>query len=165
MVKKSKDRCLKPKHCEWCNYFQNTSQPKTKAGKPGHTSLITRIPDEELCIILLNNTGHAKLELINYEILKILNGLDWTMKKNLAVELDKCHTAMDIEEVRKKFFENEDDYFDGENELCGLLYQRISKGEMQMADAIYNFALELYPDAEAIPRYRKAALIFRNSKK
>jgi len=133
------------------NYQQHTG------GMPGHTSLITRCPDEGYTIILLNNTGHSKLELINYELLKILKGYDWTMRKDLAVELSKCTTRSEIDQIKKDFYANEEGYFEAENQLCGLVYQTILNNKKDLAESIFEFGLELYPGSQRIIAYRNEA--------
>lgn len=104
------------------NYHQHSG------GLPGHTTLITRLPDEDYFIVLLNNTGYAKLELINYEIIRSLHGYEWEMRKDLCVELNKCVNLSQVKKIKKDFYANEDDYFESGNQISGLGYQKITGG-------------------------------------
>jgi tetratricopeptide (TPR) repeat protein len=126
------------------NYFQHSG------GMPGHTSLITRLPDDDYFIVLLNNTGHTKLKLINYQIIRILYGYDWKMKNDLTVELNNCKNTKEIDKLKKEFYENEENYFESENHLGGLVYQKITSGKYETGQAIFNFGMELYPNSQSL---------------
>ncbi len=145
-------------HYEFAENGKRIYYQQHSGGMPGHTSLITRIPEKELTVVLLNNTGHARLELINYEMLRIIEGFQWEMRKSLGVELNRCQTVEQIRQVEKEFYINEEAYFEGENELCGLVYNKLRAGENELGEAIYRFAIDLYPNSVSLPAYRDSAL-------
>jgi tetratricopeptide (TPR) repeat protein len=123
------------------NYHQHSG------GMPGHTSLITRLPGQDYYIVLLNNTGHAMLELINYEIIRVLFGFNWVMPKDLAVTLDQCHSIHLIDSIMNDFHSDEDKYMISDNDLGGLCYKKIRSGKDELAMAIYKSGLEYFPQS------------------
>ncbi len=114
----------------------------------GFNSLIVRIPSQEQCIILLNNTGRVRLNRISIGIAGILNGEDYeTPKKSLAKTLVTNisengleQALIDYEKARVGY----DHYLD-EDEMNLTGYQFLKDGQIEAAKAVFALNTQSFP--------------------
>lgn len=121
-------------------------------GINGFNTLIVRLPDDRHLIVLLNNTGGAKLDEISRGVTNILYGKPYKPpRKSIAQMILKALEENNVEAAIKKYREmkaSQGDLYDfGENELNTLGYQLLGMKRVKDAIEVFKLNIEAYPDA------------------
>ena len=121
-------------------------------GINGFNTLITRFPDDEHLVVLLNNTGGTQLGAMSQGIANILYGepadpprqpISQVMRK--AIEEMGVDAA--IEHYRHLKESEPDAYNFAENQLNNLGYEYLRGGDTETAIAVFKLNVEAYPKA------------------
>ena len=121
-------------------------------GINGFNTLITRLPDDEHLVVLLNNTGGTQLGAMTQGITNILYGepadtprqpISQVMRK----AIDEKGTEAAIEHYRHLKASEPDAYNFAENQLNGLGYEYLRGGDTETAIAVFKLNVEAYPEA------------------
>ena len=121
-------------------------------GINGFNTLITRFVEDRHLVVLLNNTGRARLNDMARGIINILNDRPYTLPKlsiaeiTLKTLLEKNVTAA-INQYHDLKKNQKDKYDFRENELNILGYQCLGMNRVDDAIEIFELNVEAYPDA------------------
>jgi CubicO group peptidase (beta-lactamase class C family) len=121
-------------------------------GINGFNTNFTRFVDKNQTVILFNNTGNAPLGEMTTEIAKILNGFDFTLPKEPAVNIlvNKIETNGVEETVslfKKLFKEEKENYNFSEQQINSLGYNYLHQDEVDLALEIFKLNMEIYPES------------------
>jgi CubicO group peptidase (beta-lactamase class C family) len=119
---------------------------------PGFSSLIVRVPEDRLLIVLLNNTGSAPLTAISQGIGDLLFEREpQPPKRSVARTLQTTLKEKGIEAALAQYADikakNLPDYDLGQGELNQLGYLLLRTGRVDDAIAIFNANVEAFPKA------------------
>ncbi len=116
----------------------------------GFHTFITRIPENEHFIVLLNNTGKTYLPEINKAIRQILYDADYEKpKKSLAKSLAEVITNKGISEGERFYEKNKNNktYRLLENEINALGYNFLSERKIKEAIAVFKVNVDAFPES------------------
>ncbi len=121
-------------------------------GINGFNALISRIIDNKILVVVLNNTGSAPMGDIRKNITKILYDQDFEYPKKpignhlfAIIKEDGIDKAVDMYSLLKK---EEAESFDfQESELNNLGYQFLNNNKIDEAIKIFQLNIDAYPDA------------------
>jgi len=121
-------------------------------GINGFSTLITRIIEDKILVVLLNNTGGTNLNEMNDGILKILNNKPYNPPKlSIAETLYKTIIEKDVQASVKQYHQLKKEkpgHFNfSEAELNQLGYTLIQKKKMSDAIEIFKLNVEAFPEA------------------
>ncbi|SDL31133.1 CubicO group peptidase, beta-lactamase class C family [Salinimicrobium catena] len=119
-------------------------------GINGFNTLIVRFPKEDDLIVLLNNTGGAKLSDLAMGINNILHGEEAEMpKKSLAMALFPVFAQDGVEAGLAKYekLKNDDTYAINEGEMNQLGYQLLQNGKAKEAIEVFKINVAEFPDS------------------
>ena len=121
-----------------------------RGGINGFSTLITRIPEERMVIVLFNNTGGAPLNRISQGIGEILSGREPQPPKQpvarvLVTTIREKGADAAIAQYRDIKAKNAPDYELGEGELNRLGYSLLQAGRTDDAIAIFKLNVESFP--------------------
>ncbi len=149
--------------------FQHTG------GIPGFSSVIVRLPEDRLLIVLLNNTGGAPLVRMAQGIGDLFFGREPQLPKRsiaraLRSTLKEKGTEAAIAQYRDVKAKSASEYDLGQGELNQLGYSLLQGGHVDDAIAIFNLNLEAFPQswnvydslAEAYAAKGQKALAIKN---
>lgn len=114
----------------------------------GFHTFITRIPENEQFIVLLNNTGKTYLPEINKAIRQILYNANYKMpKQSLAKSIAKIITSKGITSAEKFFVSHKNDntFLLIENEMNALGYQLLTEHKIHEAISIFKMTVVAFP--------------------
>jgi CubicO group peptidase (beta-lactamase class C family) len=119
-------------------------------GINGFSTLITRVPDERVLIVVLNNTGGGPLNPITQGIGDILYGRDPQLPKrsiarSLQATIRENGVAAAIAQYHEVKKNKVQDYEFGERELNQLGYGLLQEGRTDDAIAIFKLNVEMFP--------------------
>ena len=119
-------------------------------GINGFGTLITRVPEDRMLIVLLNNTGDAPLNLISQGIGDILYGREpQEPKRSIARVLQATIREKGVDAAIAQYHDikakNAAVYELGEGELNRLGYSLVQSGRIDDAIAVYKLNVEAYP--------------------
>lgn len=145
-------------------------------GINGFNTIIARIPSEKDLIVLLNNTGSARLRDIAASINNILHDAEYEMpKKSIAMEVMPLFMDKGILAGRELYLKlkADENYTLNENEMNAIGYRLLQKGKVEEAIEVFTINLEEFPDSwnvydslgEAYMADRKKDLSIKNYKK
>ncbi|HUK12447.1 MAG TPA: tetratricopeptide repeat protein, partial [Thermoanaerobaculaceae bacterium] len=123
-----------------------------EGGIPGFNTIIVRVPEGRQLVVLLNNTGDARLEAISDGILDILNErVPPAPRRSIAEELAATIASRGIEAAVKQYGalrQDHPDHFEvEESHLNALGYQLLAGGKVDAAIAIFRLNAEQFPDS------------------
>jgi len=121
-------------------------------GINGFNTLISRVIEDRHLVVLLNNTGGAKLRAMREGIFDLLYGREPSPPKPPVVDaVDEVLESGGAQAVIARYHalkENHpDDYDFGENQLNILCYRLMDRGDLEGAIAVCKLNVELFPDA------------------
>ncbi|GLR17310.1 serine hydrolase [Portibacter lacus] len=119
-------------------------------GINGFNTLISRYPEQDQVVILLNNTGGANLSGITKGIKAILAGKDYDIpKKSLAKAVNQAINAAGVDNGIRLFQElkNSDDYALEEQEMNALGYDLMQSGNIAGALKIFKLNVDEFPES------------------
>ncbi|PHR15222.1 MAG: serine hydrolase [Aequorivita sp.] len=145
-------------------------------GINGFNTFITRMPQEQDAIILLNNVGRAPLDDITIAINGILHGNTYDLpKQSLADVVYKEIIDNDLKAGLTFYEKNKTskEYSYGESAMNSMGYTLLQSGKKQEAEAIFKINVEAFPEssnvydsyAEALMEQGKNELAIANYKK
>jgi CubicO group peptidase (beta-lactamase class C family) len=119
-------------------------------GINGFSTLITRVPDERVLIVVLNNTGGGPLNPITQGIGDILYGRDpqppkRSIARSLQATIREKGVAAAIAQYHEVKKNKVQDYEFGERELNQLGYGLLQEGRTDDAIAIFKLNVEMFP--------------------
>ena len=119
-------------------------------GINGFNTLITRLPESKNLIVLLNNTGGAKLDEMTEKIAAILFGKPYkTPMRDIADTLFNTVIEKDVQAAIKQYRElkatKQDDYDFSEPQLNRLGYQLLQMNRARDAIEIFKVNVEMFP--------------------
>lgn len=117
-------------------------------GINGFNTIVSRIPSDKNLVVLLNNTGGAKLNEMSTAIRNILYNTPYSLpKKSLASELVAIILERGIASGLTFFNENKksDTYALNESEMNNEGYQFLQTGKVKEAIAIFKLNVESFP--------------------
>lgn len=138
-------------------------------GINGFNTQITRLPTDQTCIILLNNTGSAPLQDMISGILGILNGQTYTFPRRSTAfaVLDTLETkgipaALAFYETIKE----SNEYRLSEDEMNVSGYKLVQIGKIKAAAAIFKLNTQLFPNSfNTYDSYGEALLMLGDTAK
>lgn len=118
----------------------------------GFNTIIFRIPDSRHLVVLLNNTGGAKLGEMSVAVTSILSGKPFNRPKRSIVDtLFATMVRHGIDAAIQQYRTmkaSQDDTFDfGENELNMLGYQSLGSERRKEAIAVFVLNVQMFPEA------------------
>jgi len=144
-------------------------------GIPGFSSLIVRVPQDRILIVLLNNTGGAPLTPMSQGIGDVLFGREPQLPKvsiarTLSSTIKEKGTAAAVEQYREIKAKNPTEYDLGERQINQLGYSLLNDGRVDDAITIFNLNVEEFPKspnaydslAEAYAAKGQKALAIKN---
>ncbi len=121
-------------------------------GINGFNTIIFRIPDSRHLVVLLNNTGPAKLYEMSVAVTSILSGKPFNRPKvsivNTLFATTLRHGVNAAVQQYRTMKASQDDMFDfGENELNTLGYQLLRSERRREAIAVFVLNVQMFPEA------------------
>ena len=121
-------------------------------GINGFNTLIARFVEDRHLVVLLNNTGRARLNDMARGIINILNDRPYTLPKLSIAEITlKTLLEKDVTAATSQYHDfkkNQEDKYDfRENELNILGYQCLGMNRVDDAIEIFKLNVAAYPDA------------------
>lgn len=121
-------------------------------GINGFNTLIARFVEDKHLVVLLNNTGRARLRDMSQGIVNILYERPYTLPKlSIAEATLKTLLAKDVAAATSQYHDfkkNQEDKYDfRENEFNNLGYQLLGINRVDDAIEIFKLNVEAYPDA------------------
>jgi len=121
-------------------------------GIPGFSSLIVRVPEDQIAIVLLNNTGGAPLMPMAQGIGDLLFGREPQLpKRSIARTLNSTIREKGVEAAIAQFRDikakNAAEYDLGQGEINQLGYALLRSDRVDDAIAIFNLNVEAFPQA------------------
>ena len=132
---------------------EKTKLVQHSGGINGFNSLLTRLPDKQQTVIILDNVGLGRYQdAITTGIVNILNNQPFdSPKKSIAETLYKTATeksgAAAVAEYRQLKNANAAMYDFSESELNALGYQLLRSGKLKDAIEIFKLNVEMFPNA------------------
>lgn len=115
----------------------------------GYRASLQRVPSNNSCIILLNNTSYAFLNAINKAILGILHDESYDFpKKPLAQFMVEVIKKEDLQKGIAFYKKHKDsaDYYISEEELIVAGYRFLHAGNPKDAAEIFKLSIDVFPD-------------------
>jgi tetratricopeptide (TPR) repeat protein len=112
-------------------------------GINGFNTLISRVIEDRHLVVLLNNTGGARLRAMQEGIFDLLYGREPSPPKPPV--LDALSEALESGGAEAAIHPDEYDF--GENQLNGLCYRLMDRGDLDGAIAVCQLNVELFPEA------------------
>ncbi|MDR5591201.1 serine hydrolase [Christiangramia sp. SM2212] len=117
-------------------------------GINGFNTLITRIPEDDNLIILLNNTGGKSLNEMTTAISNIIYGNEYQMPRKSGVmallkEISENGMESGLEFYNK--FKDDETYNFNEGEMNSLGYQLLRSGKNEAAIEVFKLNVKAYP--------------------
>jgi len=120
-------------------------------GINGFSSLISRLTDARHLIVLLNNTGGARLSEMAQNVYRVLYNLEPSkLKKPLGEELYQALSEGGLEAAERRYKDlksRPDEYDLREPELNGLGYELLRSRRFKEAIQVFTWNVEAYPKA------------------
>lgn len=145
-------------------------------GINGFNTLISRFPDENALVVLLNNTGRAPLNGMTNAITAILYDKPYDMPKqsvanSLFAVIEKESIEAGLAHFRK--VKDADDYDLNEGEMNTMGYQLLQSGKVDEAAEVFRLNVEAFPKSsnvydsygEALMKQGKNDLAIENYRK
>jgi CubicO group peptidase (beta-lactamase class C family) len=121
-------------------------------GINGFNTLISRVIEDRHLVVLLNNTGGANLRAMQQGIFDLLYGREPSPPKPPVLDaLSEALESGGAEAAIARYHElkenHPDEYDFGENQLNGLCYRLMDRGDLEGAIAVCKLNVELFPEA------------------
>lgn len=119
-------------------------------GINGYSALITRIPEDDNLIVLLNNTGGNPLNEITEAIGRILYDQAYELpKRSVAMALDSEISENGLEAAMERYAELKDseEYELNEGQMNSLGYDYLRNGKIELAIEIFKLNVEAFPES------------------
>jgi CubicO group peptidase (beta-lactamase class C family) len=121
-------------------------------GINGFNTLISRVTEDRHLVVLLNNTGGANLRAMRQGIFDLLYGREPSPPKPPVLDaLGEALESGGAEAAIARYHElkesHPDEYDFGENQLNGLCYRLMDRGDLDGAIAVCKLNVELFPEA------------------
>lgn len=119
-------------------------------GINGFNTLVSRIPSDKNLVVLLNNTGGAKLNEMNTAIRNILYNKPYSMpKKSLAIAFADVILEKGIAAGLTYFKENKNSsiYAINENEMNSAGYQLLQTGKIKESIEVFKLNVKAFPQS------------------
>lgn len=116
----------------------------------GFHTVISRVPEEKLMIVMLNNTGYTALNDMNLAINAILHNLPYQLPKQSFVDALHQVVSTDGFEAGLQWFNknrNSTEYELKQNEVNALGYQLLRMQKTKEAIMVFQFNVEKFPDS------------------
>jgi CubicO group peptidase (beta-lactamase class C family) len=118
-------------------------------GINGFNTLLVRVPEEDILIVLLNNTGRAPLGAMSRAILALLHGEQpEPVRRSLARSLTVDIKDNGLAQALKRYEEMKKDaetYVMNEGEMNNLGYRYLRAGRLEEAIAVFKLNVEAFP--------------------
>lgn len=115
-------------------------------GINGFNTLITRLVEDKNLIVLLNNTGAARLQEISRKIIRILYDKRFELPKTpVSYLLRQAKNEEEIASILTKYRTSPDKYAVNEIEINNIGYQFLNHGMQSAAIQIFKFNVETHP--------------------
>jgi len=121
-------------------------------GINGFNTVIARVTDDRHLVVLLNNTGDARLGEMQSGILDLVYGREPTPTKPSVVQALTETVATGgvtaaVARYRELKAQHADEYDFDEDQLNGLGYQLLGAGDVDGAIEVFTLNVEMYPEA------------------
>ena len=119
-------------------------------GINGYSALITRIPNDDALIVLLNNTGGKPLNDITESIGRILYGEEYEMpKRSVAVAMMEKYYDEGLDAALKTYseFRNSEEYELNEGQMNSFGYELLRNDKIEDAIEVFKLNVEAFPES------------------
>ncbi|MBK8552855.1 MAG: serine hydrolase [Ignavibacteria bacterium] len=120
----------------------------------GFNTIITRFPEDNNCIILLNNFSSGNLDGLSSGISKILYDQEYSMPKRSITEiLNKTILTKGMSEAADEFNalkNNQKDYYIDEGEINQLGYNLVNEYKIDEAIEVFKLNVEAFPNSSNV---------------
>ncbi|MDX1760891.1 MAG: serine hydrolase, partial [Christiangramia sp.] len=119
-------------------------------GINGYSSLITRIPEDDAMIVLLNNTGGKPLNEMTEAIGRILYEQEYELpKKSVVMEVMTEYNENGLQAAKELYAEIKDseDYDLNEGQMNSFGYDLLRNDEIEAAIEIFKWNVEAFPES------------------
>ena len=122
-------------------------------GINGFNTLITRIPTDKSLIVLLNNTGGARLNKITTAIAGILHSKTYALPKQslayaLLAEIEKNGISAGLDFYDKN--KNSDLYALSQNEMNNIGYKLLQSDKLKDAEEVFKLNMAAFPESSNV---------------
>jgi len=117
----------------------------------GFNTIIMRFPEDNNCIVILNNFSNGNIRNLGNSIAAILYDQDYPQPKQSLTEIMfNTYSEKGFAEAVSEFNllkDNKDEYFVTERELNNLGYNLLKKNKTEEAIEIFKLNVEMYPES------------------
>ncbi|MHC4440027.1 MAG: tetratricopeptide repeat protein, partial [Planctomycetota bacterium] len=131
---------------------------------PGFYSVITRLPEDNSVVILLNNICDVKVVHMSRQIVNILYGGEYSIKKPFSLVLSKCRTLKETQKTLDDFKKSSSSYSIRRDAVNGLGFKFLLDGTEDMGLALLKFNAEKYPNTSDVYKSLAEAYIMTGEK-
>lgn len=128
---------------------------------PGYNSLFAWFPRSERLLVILNNTGHTRLDLLRDETMKILEGGDFHLRPPLPVLLSEASSIAEIERLISRYRASPAEFECQETQLRRLGRKLVAEQRAEAGLRVLEFNAESYPGSS--PAHRELGWAYRES--
>lgn len=117
-------------------------------GINGFNTLITRVPSEDLLVVLFSNAGGAPLSDMTRAVLGIVEGEPYNLpEKSVAIEMESLIRTQGLDAAKQAFLglADKEGYDLNENEMNGLGYRFLREEKLEEAAYIMKQNTEHFP--------------------
>ena len=123
-------------------------------GINGFNTIIVRLPQEEILVVLLNNTGRAPLGAISDALLQIMHNEEpgpvrRSLARALTMEITKSGLSIALESYTS-MKKDTGTYELNENEMNSLGYRYLQAGRLDEAIAAFELNVEAFPQSSNV---------------
>ena len=116
---------------------------------PGFHSLYAWFPQSERFILVMNNTGHTRLNFIRDEIMKILEGGDYHILPELSVLMSDAVSKAELEELVSRYKISPGEFECNEEQINRLGYKLILEHNTETGLLVLEFNSETFPKSSS----------------